>query len=203
MTWWKDSGTARQMAGCSGLLTLPRWQYHRRSNFMSRTQWWPDFINFKRKYLSWQFSLWVKNSRSPHHIAQQIMVLRGYLHRLMEDVQTWKAERCHLRSRVMIRGRTRWRYGRHSVRHRCKNRGRHSGGRHSGRFPGSVQLDMVMNLVNPFQVIPHKVRSALGHTLSTVRTRFCNRVYSFSASPAVSNCRSQPSILHRYDGFLC
>lgn len=46
--------------------------------------------------------------------------------------------------------------------------GRHSGGRHSGRFPGSVQLDMVMNFVNPFQVIPHKVRSALGHTVSTV-----------------------------------
>lgn len=170
------------MPGCSGLLTLPRWQYRRRNNFMGLTQWWPDFINFKRKYLSWQFSLWVKNSRSPHHIAQQIMVLRGYLHRLMEDVQTWKAERCQLRSRVMIRGRTRW--------------------RHSGRFPGSVQLDMVMNFVNPFQVIPHKVRSALGHTVSTVRTRFCNRVYSFSASPAVSKCHTVDHSLQSYTGTM-
>lgn len=123
-------------------------------------------------------------------------------HRLMEDVQTWKAERCQLRSRVMIRGRTRWRYGRHSVRHRCKNRGRHSGGRHSGRFPGSVQLDMVMNFVNPFQVIPHKVRSALGHTVSTVRTRFCNRVFSFSASPALSECQTVDHSLQSYTGTM-
>lgn len=85
-----------------------------------------------------------------------------------------------------------------SVRHRCKNRGRHSGGRHSGRFPGSVQLDMVMNFVNPFQVIPHKVRSALGHTVSTVRTRVCNRVYSFSTSPAVSKCHTVDHSLQSY-----
>lgn len=80
--------------------------------------------------------------------------------------------------------------------------GRHSRGRHSGRFPGSVQLDMVMNFVNPFQVIPHKVRSALGHTVSTVRTRFCNRVYSFTASPAVSECQTVDHSLQSYTGTM-
>lgn len=80
--------------------------------------------------------------------------------------------------------------------------GRHSGGRHSGRFPGSVQLDMVMNFVNPFQVIPHKVRSALGHTVFTVRTRFCNRVYSFTASPAVSECQTVDHSLQSYTGTM-
>lgn len=71
-----------------------------------RMRWWDDIR--KGKPLD-NLPRGVKNPKRLHIIAQQVIVLRGYLHRLLGDFQTWRTQRCQLWPWAIVRGKSRWR----------------------------------------------------------------------------------------------